>query len=536
MSSNKLNEIIASVAKGLENNEKLVTTILAAKLNKIAEADPHDQTVGSVARVLNKMSDNKKVFISKAEFRDLYNKFYTRNTKFAEYMQQELGNAVDLATPTYAPKQEKPISDTFDLVADPVLSNALASAFEKNASIKVYSKKSAEKAKEYVRKDLERWNVKASRVEVDAGNEHFIVVKADYDTPKGITSVLVPVEVSNDTVMEPSLFMANAGPKELNNSNVKEYVKSHAGVKLKVRSEDIVHILTKNAFPEEVVSDAELAFTKLNASKEVGGDFGSVLGLNLEAKSRNSEISIPKLSESDSFAAKLGESLALINIKFGKEKVDLGRNVIKRFMNDFGYKNAQINVLGADNTNVFYGVSIDDRKTSFKVPVKIEANKVLPPEILICSGSVAEFKKSSIQDLVLQNQTDFKVAAASSPQYGLKPSELIENVKLAVLEGNLSKAEDALNVIKESGDNEAYVIAFNEYICNINSSKKVANDGCGCSFIIKSASSQHAICGHTNLPLHKVYQDEHGNCLPKYRKNMEANYEGAFFMNSKIFG
>ena len=301
-----------------------------------------------------------------------------------------------------------------------------------------------------------------------------------------------------------------------------------------IRTRDL--ILTKNAFPEEVVSDAELAFTKLNASKEVGGDFGSVLGLNLEAKSRNSEISIPKLSESDSFAAKLGESLALINLKFGKDKVDLGRNVIKRFMNDFGYKNAQINVLGADGSSVFYGVSIDDRKTSFKVPVKIESNKVLPPEVLICSGSVAEFKKSSIQDLVLQNQTDFKVAAASSPQYGLKPSELIENVKLAVLEGNLSKAEDALNVIKDSGDNEAYVIAFNEYISGLNSSKKVANDGCGCSMIVKSASSQHAICGHTNLPLHKVYQDEHGNCLPKYRKNMEANYEGAFFMNSKIFG
>jgi len=482
------------------------------------------------------MSENKTVFISKAEFKDLYNKFYTRNSKFADYMREELGESNDVVGPTYASKESAPITDTFESVADPILSNALASAFESGAHIKAFSKKTAEKARDFVKKDLDRWGVKASRMEIDSGNEHFIVIKADYDTPKGITSILVPVEVSGENVTEPTLFMTNAGPKELNNTNIKNHIKSSTGTKLKITGQDMVNILTKNAFPEKSVSNAELALIKLNASKDSGGDFGSILGLNLEAKSRNTEIVVPKLSESDSFSAKLGESLAFIALKFGKDKVDTGRNVIQRFMNDFGYKNTQINVLGADNQSIFYGVSIDDRKTSFKVPVKIESNRVLQPEILICSGSVAEFNKSSIQNLILQNQTDFKVAVASSPQYGLKPSELIENVKMAVLEGNLYKAEDALNVIKESGDNESYVIAFNEYISGLNSSKKIANDGCGCSLIIKSASSQHAICGHTNLPLHKVYQDEHGNCLPIYRKNIEANYQGAFFMNSKIFG
>lgn len=535
MVSNKLNEIIASVAKSIDNNEKLVTTILAAKLNKIAEVYPHDQTVGSVARVLNKMSENRNVFISKAEFRDLYNKFYTRNTKFAEYMKEELGEIVGLSEPTYAPKYEEPISDTFDSVADPVLSNALASVFDSSIPLKTFSKRAAEAARQYVKNDLERWGVKASRVDIDSGNQHFIVVKADYDTPKGTTSILVPVEISDDKVIEASLFMTDSGPKELNNSNIKKYITSNAGSKLKVRGQDIVNILTKNAFPEENVSDAELAFTKLTASKETGGDFGSVLGLKLESKSRNTDITVPKLSESESFAAKLGESLALINLKFGKEKVDLGRDVIRRYMSDFGYKNAQINVMGADNSGVFYGVSIDDRKTSFKVPVKIEKNKVFPPEVLICSGALSAFNKQSIQELIVKNQTDFKVATASSPQYGLKPSELIENVRSAVMEGNLAKAEDALNVIKESGDNESYVVAFNEYIDGLSSQKKVSS-GCGCSMIIKNASSQHPICGHTNLPLHKVYQDEHGNCLPLYRKNIEVNYQGAFFMNSKIFG
>jgi hypothetical protein len=53
--------------------------------------------------------------------------------------------------------------------------------------------------------------------------------------------------------------------------------------------------------------------------------------------------------------------------------------------------------------------------------------------------------------------------------------------------------------------------------------------------IVKNAHSSHRICGHTNLPLHKVYQDKEGNCRPLYRKEMDETYQGAYFLNSKIF-
>lgn len=535
MKSNKLNDVIASVAKKIENSEKLVTTTLAAKLNKIAEVNPHDQTVGSMALVLNKMSDNKTIFISKSDFRDLYKKFYTRNTKFADYMKDELGEIDQPSLPKYASKEELPISDTFNSVADPILSNALSSVFDKTQPLKAYSKEHAEKAKSVVKRDLESFNIKASNISIDNGNEYFILVKADFDTPKGITSVFVPVEISKNKVLDPHIFMANTGPKEINSSNIKNYLASNAGCKLKVNGSEIVRILTKQAAPDHYISDAEIALTKLNSSKESVGDIGSIIGLNVESKNRSSELVVPKLSESDSFANKLAESLALVNLKFGKEKVETGRDVINRFMNSFGFNNSQIKVIGADDKNIFYGVSIDDRKTSFKVPIKIENNKVMQPEIIICNGSISEFKKSNIQSLIVENQTDFKVAVAASPQYGLKPSDLIENVKKAAISGNIAMAEDALNVIKGSGDEKSYIIAFNEYINGLSADGSKQSTS-SCNLVIKTASSQHPICGHTNLPLHKVYQDNNGNCLPLYRKNIDANYQGAFFMNSKIFG
>jgi hypothetical protein len=95
---------------------------------------------------------------------------------------------------------------------------------------------------------------------------------------------------------------------------------------------------------------------------------------------------------------------------------------------------------------------------------------------------------------------------------------------------------DALNCIKQSGDAKAYVVAFRIFASGLGDSKVEAKEESACKMVMKTASSQHPVCGHTGLPLHKVYQDEHGNCRPLYRKGMDESYEGAYFMNHKIFG
>ncbi len=146
------------------------------------------------------------------------------------------------------------------------------------------------------------------------------------------------------------------------------------------------------------------------------------------------------------------------------------------------------------------------------------------------------FNKDSVNELYVNNQRDYKVAAATSPQFGLKPSDLVNNIRDAIAEGNHSKAEDALNVLASAGDEKAYAHGFHAFLTGLSGkSEKKATESC-CSMIIKSASSQHPMCGHTNLPLHKVYQDKEGNCRPTYRKGMDESYEGAVFNNHKIFG
>lgn len=152
---------------------------------------------------------------------------------------------------------------------------------------------------------------------------------------------------------------------------------------------------------------------------------------------------------------------------------------------------------------------------------------------MICNGSPAPFTKESVNQLYVQNQSDFKAAASASPMFDLKPNELIETIKQAMNDENHAKAQDALNVLRSLGDAKIYALGFQAFLQGLGNKKEAQTS---CSKPIKTASSSHPVCSHTGLPIHKVYQDKDGNCRPLYRKGMDETYQGGFFMNAKIFG
>jgi len=333
--------------------------------------------------------------------------------------------------------------------------------------------------------------------------------------------------------------MGNSGPQELNNNNVKGYLRKHAGNKLKVTGTNILEVLSKAASENREVSDTELALTRLNASRQVQSDFfqNQVLAQKV-AEAPPGEIKFAKSDEFKSFEEKFASPYGEVSFKFGEDKVKLARDHIARELAGFGHKNPQIVVTGSDNSTIFYGVSLDAGKVAFTVPVKFANNKLQRPGMLICNGSVSSFDEDGINKLYMDNLSDYKVASAASPLFGLKPSELINNIRDAVSGGNLAKAEDALNVLASSGDAKAYATGFNVYASSLNTKKDDitqhpmynAND-----FYV-TAHSKLPISKQTGLPINKIYIDDQGNHRPLYRRGMSETYEGASFMNAKIFG
>jgi hypothetical protein len=535
-----LASLIRSVSSALNEQEKLAIPSLNIKLQRAVDLHPHDQTIRAVANILSKMEANKKLLITRAELKSLYDNSYSNHTKFAECFREELGLPSEKETvKTAANKQDQAFDPNFQKAfSDPILSNALDSVFNSQIPLKLFSKEMAEKAKRVVSDNLEAWNFKSSKLEVESGNEHFIVVKADYETPKGLTSILVPVEVSNGKVAIPNLFMGNRGPQDLNYVSLKAYVSSQAGNKLNIRASDMLAALSSSITKTAGLSSVELALTKMNASRENSLPFfaDSVIGLKQNPVVKNAEVELPKSGQFASFAEKFDSPLGYANLHFGVDKVNLGRDVVLRTLASLGVKNSQVNITDANENTIVYAVSLNDGRVAFNVPVKYHSNRLITPDLLICNGTTFPFSKTGLQQLLKNGGRDYRAAAITSAQYGLKPNELIDNVRQSMINGNYSKAEDSLNILLAEENIDAYKIAFTIYSNGLSVSNNIIKDQSGCSMIVKNSSSEYDLCGHTGLPTHKIYQDKYGNCHPLYRRNMEENYEPTSFMNSKIFG
>lgn len=509
MSLDKIHQLVGSLAKAVDDNQKIATPILAAKLARYAEAYPHDQTIGIMSRVIDKMVSNNTTFIRKAELKSLYNKFYNRNSKFADLFTAEMGEEAPESEVTTYQRDESVKTDPYH-VGDQVLANALASAFDNQLPLKMYSQPVAERAARSVGTTLDAWSLKPSKLTVADGNDKFIIIKADYETPKGVTSFYVPVEVKKNDVVDPEVFMGNTGPEDLNHTTIKAYLRQQAGTKTKVGATDILTALTAAASDKREVTAAELAVTRLNATRQGKSEFfqNQVVGLKVEAAAKK-DVELPKSDEFFSFEEKFTTPQGLASWRFGPEKVSSAKNHVSRELQSMGFSNHQVVIAGNDDHTIHCGVSLETGKLAFMVPIRVIDNKLQKPTVMLCNGSVTSFDKAGINSLVSTNKTDVKMAAVASTMSALKPSEIVSNLRQALSEDNYAKAEDALNVLANAGDQKAYAIAFELYMNGL-AGQKVAETKC--SKMIKSANSEYPVCSHTGLPVNKVYQDKSGFC------------------------
>jgi hypothetical protein len=535
MSLDKIQQLVGSLAQSVEDNERIATPILAAKLEKATAAYPGDQTIGAMSRVVSKMASNNTLFIRRGELKQLYTKLYSRNTKFADLFQNELGNVPQLQGAQTATRDDGVNINPYT-VGDQILANALESVFDKSLPVKMYSQALANQAKASVSTTLDSWNLRPAALQVSAGNDKFLVIRADYETPKGVTSMFVPIEINQGKVVEASVFMGNSGPQELNHVNLKTYLTTYTGNKLAIDGSSILSILTAAASEHREVSDAEVALTKLNAVRQGKSEFfqNQVVGLKM-AEAAKEDVALPKSEEFDSFEKQFASPLGQATWQFSAGKVNTAREHIVRQLTSYGHKNPQVVVAKCDDNTIYYSVALNGGRVGFTVPVKIAGGKIVQPTILLCNGSAASFSQEGVNELFVNNATDYAAAAVASPQYALQPTDLFNNIRKALAEGNLAAAEDALNVLSNGDNKQAYATGLQMFMNGL-AFKKEASAEVKCSMMIKNSTSEHPICGHTGLPVHKVYQDKDGNCRPLYRQGMDETYEGAVFNNSKIFG
>lgn len=537
MSLHELNKIVNRAAKALHDGEKFPVGVLAVRARKLAEAYPNDSTVVGMSNFLTKRASSEPL-ISRIELRDVYHKLYSQNNQFGSIFAAELGNT-ELAKPKTmhheASEGKDFANEAYSKLADPVLSNALSQVFDTNGTYQPYSSEIAKTAARVCLHELNKFAA-PKKIDVVAGQSDLILCQADYETPRGWCSVLIPVEIKANAPLLPTVFLGKVGFADLTKNNLEKHIFDTVGKKFSVDVQKVLQAVAsaKNGGIKPL-SDIEMIIAKARAVK---GSTYSINGITEQQVDQpNGNIETPRLPEADEFAKRLASTVGVAEFKFGKVAVDGGRKILRNALSGFGYSNANVAVASVDDSTIYFAVSVDN-KAGFKVPMKTVDKNIQYPQVLLASGKIYDFSKAGISQ-ALSAEVDSNMLAVASPSYGLKDSELIQQVHDAMLEGNLARAEDALAVLqRNAADSSTKMGTFKEalaiYQAGLGGKVKTAGQQSQCCKQRKIAHSKYMICGHTNLPTHKVYQDSNGDCQPLYRRNI-PEAEGGSFLHSKVY-
>ncbi len=442
---------VMKVADTIKASEKLLLPSLALRATRAAEQFPFDTSLLTASQVLNKMAESE-AFISRAKLVKLCDDLYSRNTKLKEVFADEIGTT-DFRGPTVMNRDGEGILDDFTHVADPVLSNALAAAFDGSGDYKPYSAETAKRAERVCTAGLIGIGVPAKKISILAGQEDIILCKASYETPKGSTSVIIPIEIKAGTALLPTMFLGQDSFVDLQDSLLVKHITSTAGKSLYVDGEGLLKVLStaKNGV-KKVASEVEMAAIRLRSDKhgvESLYDANSITGIKVaEASQFVQDPEFEKAPEHFEFSKRVTSADGAARFLYSDRVVNAGRDIIIRKMASFGYHNVQVKVVEANEKGIDYAIGVGVN-AAMLTQVKVVGNNVFPPTIAIASGKIKSFSKDGIKELVTDTAPDTRMLAASSMSSGLKPSELVQQVRDAVQEGNLIKAEDAINVLAE---------------------------------------------------------------------------------------
>jgi hypothetical protein len=184
MLPSELKKALSTLQSALDSHEKIALAFFSEKLHKTSAHYPEDQTIGQMALVVDKMNAGNRLFISRAEVKDLYKKLYSYNTKFANLFAEELGvEAAEEAAPSKTEEQYQ----EFDIYqgTDKTLLAGLTSAFDPTAT--VFSASASKDAENTVAMEC-GFPGMVPAVKSISGDANCVVVQATY--PQGLRYLL----------------------------------------------------------------------------------------------------------------------------------------------------------------------------------------------------------------------------------------------------------------------------------------------------------------------------------------------------------
>jgi hypothetical protein len=338
----------------------------------------------------------------------------------------------------------------YERVADPLLSNALNAMFD--GRDEPYSTKTSKLAQKATEAGLVGAGIHPKKIDTFAGRGDILVCQAHIETPKGYSHVLVPIEFQQGRPLLPTMFISQMGAMDLRADTLQHHIAMTAGKNLRVNGEQLLDVLIQAKHgTKKIASAVELAAIKLNARKEAAPHDPCSIVYQKVDPAEDTAVQLPDVKmakEHYDIASRLNKPDGQARFIHSDRVVEAGRTMIMRRMAQMGHRSAQVRVAEVDEKKIYYAVSLGTN-AGFKVPVEVRGNLVVPPKVVIADWQIQSFSKAGISEALKNGFGDKRMLAVASPQFEHTSEQLVDIVKKAVHEGNLSAAEDAINVLGE---------------------------------------------------------------------------------------
>lgn len=480
------------------------------------ERFPEDPVIRQMAFTIERMLDNSKKgeTITQAKLSDIYNNFVrlSSNSKFRNV----LGHLLLEQQAIFSSKNEEFInlnrvdSDNSKMTnkdfADQTISNELDAAFDSKVGNNTYDSRLAERGAFIVGAELKALGFDKSRVEILGGNKDFVVYAAHLDSIKGLVSIAIPVELKNDIMSAPSVFLVNNRLENLTAENINNLITNETAntdtIITNTESRTDIDITPKVQMPKEL---AHLA-----------NDFEN-------------------------------DVLEAVSI-FGSNAINAGKQLIAVELRAAGFKNAQVRFASESTDSVIYLAEINTPKGKLEIEIPIEmqyttANKFLPlmPNYFAYDGLIEDFTTPKLQRFAISVRipsTGTKTLG-SSYSYMLLP-ELKDEILKSASENDYVACEMILDYIGNKFAEEDYKNAIADYQFLLMTKANISvQEQHKCSRMIAAGhGSIHQRCAHYMVTMDKIIAGPNGECVLKTsverQKLNPIETSGASISTSKI--
>lgn len=532
-----------------------------------------DPVINQFAYVIEQMVDKRgnSALISQAEMTDVYNNLVrlSGNTKFRDVLGIFLLTHPTTKTASYPNDfvrmnrvdAENSQLSTNDFI-DSKLADALSRAFGGKPETKAYNTKAAEIGKGYVEVELQAIGYKRPRVELIGGDAFTLVYAAHIDTPKGIVSVAIPIEMSSGKLLLPSVFVADDRFEELTAQKFQSFVeRKSVNGDFSVPSVDGITKAVKMLTGIEKTASREEFSASLNSFE--ASEFkerGDMISLSTpELFSDKHSLPEPKPYIDTTAKAEMPKELAHLAhdfendlleaaSAFGKNIVQAGKRMVLSELSATGFKNTQIRFGSEDSSSVIYLAAIHTPTGPVEIEIPVEmhvkadgTHTPLAPSYFAYDGLIEDFTPEKLQRFAIrrpQPSTGQKIYSTAHSYMTLP--ELRDEVVKAAMQKDYVSAEMILGTIQERFDEEAYKNAIADYHYILMHDNRVAGIEHSCSKPIKAGQgSIEARCGHFGVPMSKVVIGDDGQC--RLRSHIEReklnplSEGGAAISSNKMF-